>query len=241
MKIRTVATSLAVVALLGAGGWWTACRLAGQPGAPAVQPEPAVARAFPARDPATPPQLIDLSAYYNDSLETGWQHQLMPGNNLATLPQGRQVLDGVEFDVPGIVQLTSRKLQSYATATNFPESIEGIVIGRTCQRLHFLHATGWDAIAGTSIGSYWIRYANNREVEIPIRFGREIGNWWAMPSDIAKRPQGVVWQGTNAANQPVQLFRKSWRNPYPAVEIRSVDFVSRMTRSAPFLIAITAE
>jgi len=57
-----------------------------------------------------------------------------------------------------------------------------------------------------------------------------------------KRPgDGAVWQGTNAARQAVQLFKQSWTNPRPEIEIKSLDFESRLTRVAPFLIAVTAQ
>src|SRR5262245_43709547 len=57
---------------------------------------------------------IDLSSHFNDSLDDGWQHRLMPGNNLGTLSKGRQILGGVEFDVRGIVQLASTKLKEFS-------------------------------------------------------------------------------------------------------------------------------
>jgi hypothetical protein len=57
-----------------------------------------------------------------------------------------------------------------------------------------------------------------------------------------KRPgNGGVWQGTNAANKSVQVFKQSWINSRPKIEIKSLDFESRLTRVAPFLIAVTAE
>jgi hypothetical protein len=33
----------------------------------------------------------------------------------------------------------------------------------------------------------------------------------------------------------------TWNNPRPEVEISSIDFISYMTESAPFLIAVTVE
>ena len=37
------------------------------------------------------------------------------------------------------------------------------------------------------------------------------------------------------------LFRTSWDNPLPDVELKSIDFVSGMADPAPFLIAISVE
>ena len=62
-------------------------------------------------------------------------------------------------------------------------------------------------------------------------------------------PRGVngnaVWQGTNAdsskAGGRIRLFKTTWANPRPDLEITRLDYVSRMTAAAPFLLAITAE
>ena len=40
---------------------------------------------------------------------------------------------------------------------------------------------------------------------------------------------------------PLRLFKTAWDNPQPDIEVESIDYVSKMTDSAPFLIAITVE
>jgi hypothetical protein len=40
---------------------------------------------------------------------------------------------------------------------------------------------------------------------------------------------------------PLRLYRASWDNPRPDEQVTSIDYVSRMTAFAPFLIAITVE
>src|SRR5262249_48148160 len=56
----------------------------------------------PPRDPATPPQLLDLSRAYTHSLG------LLRFRNFAKLPTGRQNLGGSEFDLRGMIQLDHR-------------------------------------------------------------------------------------------------------------------------------------
>jgi len=192
-------------------------------------------------DQESPSQFIDLSSHFNDLLDDGWQHQLMAGNNLGTLPRGRQVLGGIEFDVRGIIQLTSRKLKQSAAGITFPERVREIRVARKCREIHFLQATGWNAPPGTWVGSYIVHYVDDTSEEAPILYGHGTGNWWAMLVDLKRPGDGVVWQGTNAANKPVQLFKQSWTNPHPDLEIKSLDFESKLTRVAPFLIAATAQ
>jgi hypothetical protein len=59
-------------------------------------------------------------------------------------------------------------------------------------------------------------------------------------------PNGVVaWRGENTATRrrgfSLQLYRTTWENPVPGAEIASLDFISRLSSSAPFLVAITAD
>jgi hypothetical protein len=71
-------------------------------------------------------------------------------------------------------------------------------------------------------------------------------DWWVKWSE-PPAPKGLVvaWSGNNeeaaAGGTSIRLFKWTWENPLPEIEIRSLDFVSNLTGCAPFLIAITAE
>ena len=39
----------------------------------------------------------------------------------------------------------------------------------------------------------------------------------------------------------LRLYQRTWDNPLPEAEVTRLDFVSKMAKSAPFLIAITLE
>jgi hypothetical protein len=55
----------------------------------------------------------------------------------------------------------------------------------------------------------------------------------------------LAWTGSSAAatasKTQVRLFRWTWSNPLPDLEIASIDFVSALNGCAPFLVAVTAE
>jgi hypothetical protein len=55
----------------------------------------------------------------------------------------------------------------------------------------------------------------------------------------------VAWSGQNGKSRSsgltIQLYKTTWENPTPEVEITSIDFTSAKRTSAPFLIAITVE
>ncbi len=67
------------------------------------------------------------------------------------------------------------------------------------------------------------------------RFGQE-------PLD-EQSPDWLFDRHDFAHNLPghARLYRVTWSNPWPEVEVRAMDFVSKMTRCSPFLVAATVE
>jgi len=205
--------------------------------------DPATSRAIPPRDPRTAPNLIDLSSHYNAGLRGNW-HKNDPENDLSFLPTGLQTFAGVPFDVRGLVQLGSQHEDS---RNWFPARVTGIRIGGLARQINFLHSAIWgQGSLGTEVGFYRVHYADDGAVEIPVILGKDVLDWWAQPNE---RPgtNGLViaWKGTNAKSQAegryIRLFKSTWENPRPDLEISTIDFESRMTEAAPFLVAITAQ
>jgi hypothetical protein len=194
---------------------------------------------IPARLAQTPRNLIDLSDYYNAALTQTW-HGGTANNSLDSLPPGLLLLGSVLFDVRGIVQLGGQQLQR--SERRYPQKVVGIKINQTCTRLHFLHASGWHTADGTPLGSYVVHYVDGRQQTIPIIYGEDVRDWNGNtdPSTTLKR-SSIVWSATNKAPFHVRLFKSTWINPWPETEIATIDYLSTMTESAPFLVAITAE
>jgi hypothetical protein len=92
------------------------------------------------------------------------------------------------------------------------------------------------------VGAYVVHYRNGVEQPIPIVYGEDVRDWnsGADPSSTLTRAS-VVWRSQNKANYVVRLFKSTWVNPFPEEGIVSIDFLSSMAESAPFVIAITAE
>ena len=206
-----------------------------------------MAALIPPRAPDTPACLIDLSPHYNAPLTTTWHteaydHARGRTNDLSSLPQGIQRLGGVAFDVRGVVQLAIRDWPG-----RYPTNVCGIRVGLACQRLHFLHSTGWYATNGVTIGRYIVHYADGRRREIPICYGEDVLDWWMMDAERKQAPHRAVtaWQGPNTATAArgleVRLFRSTWENPEPETPIATLDFETTLTYAAPFLVAITAD
>jgi hypothetical protein len=155
-----------------------------------------------------------------------------------------QEFGGVRFDIRGIVQLSGQSAAAQLSV-KFPKEIKGINVDQSARKIQFLHAAAWTATEGATIGRYVVHYENGEQREIPIVYGRDVRDWWTQSGETASTKLEVVWTGKNTTSQdgnpPVRLFRTTWPNPLPDAKIQSLDYVSTMSSSAPFLIAVTLE
>jgi WD40 repeat protein/serine/threonine protein kinase/tetratricopeptide (TPR) repeat protein len=194
------------------------------------------------RDPQTPNSCVDLSLYYNASLDVDWWY----GDNgwtFAAIPHGRVLLGGVEFDVRGLVQLSSPSFG--ARPISYPARVSNIRLGRKCRRLHFLHATGWSQLEGVRIGEYTMHFEDGSTQALRLIYGEDLRDWGAAWTDhkTQAKSASVAWKGDipHRTGGEGCLYLRTWENPNPEMEIVSMDFESSMTDCAPFLVAVTAE
>jgi hypothetical protein len=197
---------------------------------------------IPKRSRQANQDLIDLTDYYTASLDEDWLGKR--GAGLAPLPKGVQVFAGAAFDVRGLIQLAGKRTIE-ETGIDFPQAVQGIRINYKGRKLHFLHGTAWSTEEDAKIGEYVLHYANGQTKIIPIVYQRQVRDWWIQKGDPIPTDADIAWTGENEASDPlgynVQLYRYTANNPFPNEEIKTMDFVSAMTESAPFLIALTIE
>jgi hypothetical protein len=203
---------------------------------------------IPPRDPKADSRLIDLTGKYNALLTEQWHPDAegLPSgvNHLGAVPKGVQKLGGTDFDVRGVIQLTGTQAEFAGAA--FPEAQIGIKLGRKCQRLHFLQSAGWTAEDGTPIAKYVLHYAGGEQAVLNIVYGADVRDWWAAPGDAKElKSATVAWSGSNAATEAagrsLRLYKRTYANPKPNLQIETLDFISTQADAAPFLIAITVE
>ncbi|MEW4563650.1 hypothetical protein AB1K70_14045 [Bremerella sp. JC770] len=188
---------------------------------------------------------IDLQPYANQKLSQDFHGY--PGNNLKPLPRGPQIMADAPLLIgDSFLQLASKR------APDFPEKIEGIEVGTRGDKLHILHGTGWGSPGvadGTPIGAYVVHYKDGTEETIPIHYGRDVRDWWALGDKDPATKAKTAWTGLNDASRDfrgmevdLRLFLLTWENPFADKEIASLTFISHNdTISAPFLIAVSAE
>jgi hypothetical protein len=187
----------------------------------------------------------DLQPYSNFKLA-----EPVGGNNRAELGEGEKSLAGVKFYIgEGFVQLGSTV---YREA---PDKITGIKIGKLCDTLHLLHATGYGGGSegsptfvadGTPIGRYVVKYEDKSEQVIPIVYGEDVRDWWNWDNSKPVTRGELAWTGSNPVvslqNLTIRLYLATWKNPKPDTKITEIDYLSAGdTPAAPFCVAITTE
>lgn len=219
----------------------------GQPGAwgtPAPKTEPKISVTIAPRASATPKRQIDLTNYYNASMNETWQVGGLAENDLKSLPQGNPEFCGVPFDVRGIVQLTGNSAEEQLSV-KFPQKVPGIAVNQNASKLHALHACAWTETDGNQIGSFVLHYEDGETRELPIIYGKHVRDWWTPANTPATTDSQVAWKGANTASSAsqiaLQIYKTTWDNPRPEVAISTIDYVSSRSQAAPYLIAITLE
>lgn len=205
-------------------------------------------RAFwPARSPATPATCIDLTEAYNGHLDSGWiPAEAYEGHEdtLHKLPKGIQQLDGVTWDIRGVVS-TGRVGKQPFIRWRVGREVLGIPIHRTARRLHFLHAAHFGNHVGERAGTYRLHYADGSTADLPLLAGRDIGEWWDGFQFSRCDAGSIAWESTTSWSSRnghnVRLYHRAWDNPHPDREIRSIDLIAEGYAVIPFVVAITVE
>jgi WD40 repeat protein/serine/threonine protein kinase len=206
----------------------------------AVAVEPTI---LPKRSSEAGPEQLDLTDWYNQRIESSDLN--FDWDGMVTFEPGLRTLAGVRFDVRGVVHLagTARGLFGRAYPTGTPP----MPIHRLVKCLHMLQFAYMDTSAGVPAGAYILRYADGEVRELPIRYGIDLRNWWLIPAiDAAEAPLAqLVWQGQSPRAQrygcDIGVFKRTYDNPRPEVEIVDLEFKSLMSPCAPALMAITLE
>ena len=157
------------------------------------------------------------------------------------LPRGLVTLEGVTYEVRGVVQLAGA--ESRLRRATYPVAARGIRVPGQVRRLHFLHGTDGEAPRGTVVGSVILSFEAGTTTEIPLRYGEELGAVFSRNREVPRSPgSSVAW----SAEVPGQfrhqtLYRTTWTNAEPSRRIALLEYRSAVARQGPCLVAITAE
>ncbi len=185
--------------------------------------------------------------------ERGW---LNDAPDLGHLPVGEQRFGGVPFVIrdfktsplPSCIMLAGPGVKG-----PMPQAVEGIPVNRKADALLFLHTFNrvkeWKGTKERPeppvVFVYVITYADGKTEQVPVHYEREVGHW------ISAQPEGrvgasVAWAAPfpkDAGRQAV-VYRMTWTNPRPEVEIKSLavryDSNGGAEYGVPVVLGVTA-
>lgn len=168
------------------------------------------------------------------------------------LPQGRQRLAGVEYEiyemptspVPQVLMLAGSGLPK-----DLPAEIAGIPIHAKADALFFLHTARLDRRMSEkdrrerkkpAFFKYVVHYADGRTEDVPICSEIDIDHY-VQRHPVALPGAQVAWVGPfDNSDDKAVAYAKQWNNPRPDVQIASVDMVYiDKELGVPALLAIT--
>ena len=204
--------------------------------APASKAAP-VLKAMPANDtPAdeTLPFIVDLGPFYHDVYKK-------PGDSAYKGYFGREIVDGLPFDVKGQCILYGKSnADRHIVLTN---EILGIKIGRKFDELHLLHCAHWREYYGCPVAIIRLHYADGTSSDFEIRFNFQVNDWTRLfteEREILDDPDTkIVWRGEGVLKGTGRLLKSMLRNPFPDKRVDTMDLISTRSRGSYVLVAAT--
>ncbi len=172
-----------------------------------------------------------------------------------TVPNGFQVYDHVPLQIEGLLSLWGGR--NAAGGTKFPEQVLGIPVNRKFEALYIYHTAFFPSADNTPVYEVVWRYADGSSATNQLRYGSDILEWAANPSQRATRVTGadhktandptgpnsrLAWMGgtrTQGENRPIRISLTALANPQPAEQVTSLDLYSCKSESAPCILAMT--
>jgi hypothetical protein len=195
---------------------------------------------------------IDLSAFVNMSFadpiqgdgKGGWTDE-GPNNDARMMTPGNYAWFGVPFVIPGKTNLDPSVITlGGMTFSSGPKSVGPIPVNMAKVRgLFFAHAANWMSGKISEIPvTYAITYQDGSTVELPMRGGREINNWWSSPSeDEETRAIQLTHPDPITRTHASRYLRICyWENPKTSVPITSITINQTDAKMTYVLCGITA-
>lgn len=187
---------------------------------------------------------VNLSSYYNARLTNSTLEPMNRNspNYLVGFPSGLNKFGGVVFDVRGILQLCNKDAARWRI--RYPEKVEGIKIGRPFKLIHLLHGVGLAERENAAVAVLVLHYEDGTTRSIPILYGLHVRDWMQPETENPYQP-GVVWIGSNPmakqAGLRLRVYKTTLENPLPNIPVKRLDYVSTLSKCAPFLLGLSVE
>ena len=205
---------------------------------------------IPERSQETSSRFVDLTGHYNVSLgEFPYQTEQSTRTLTETFDQitpGLGTFAGISFDVRGVLAVSGAETVLSAGLYDLNSEVTGISVKRKATAMHLLHGAGWGSMEphGTCIGEVVVHYEDGETRSVEICAGKHVRDWFLSQShtrDVSDGTLAWVHPSSQVSGRDIGLYTLSWKNPKPDTQIKTLDFRSKMTAGAPFLLGVTLE
>jgi hypothetical protein len=187
-----------------------------------------------------PEKCLDLVSSFNATL---YHMSLMhyQGGPIEFITNSVQSIGGACYEIRSLVHLTCKDF-----LIPFPTAVKGIRVDKKSARIRILYGTMGEAPPGSNVATYIFHTENGTSHSVPILYGKDVKTRWFEADDPAEATEPKpAWVSPpnriGPSGKSLRLYVKTWDNPQPDVKVQSIDFISEMTTSAPFIVAITTE
>ena len=170
----------------------------------------------------------------------GWTDQ--GANDLRHIVTGLHNESGIPFEIinPKTNHGKSCLMLYSINKDFFPKTLGPVKIDRKAAELIFLHTTAWASKGNDLAATYRVTYDDGTEVDIPIKVGDRISDWWNMnkPSDSNAAILMKV-KSDKSATGMVSICGYRWTNPQPDKTLRALSFISAEGNPVVGILAVS--
>lgn len=172
---------------------------------------------------------------------------LQPGASWSSVPKAHRTLDGVPFDLIGVLGLDG--LGALRAGTWLPTHVGPLLVGGPVGTVHVLCGTAAEPPERTRLGWIVLLYDHGASCDVALDAVVSTRNWWvetAEPPGASGDPVARAAEPRSSAEaEPpgvkVSVFHARLANPRPDQPVRGVDIVLRPTDGTPAILAVTVK
>jgi uncharacterized GH25 family protein len=205
------------------------------------------------------PPVIPISL--TNVLDEAEKNLAQTDTSVQSLPQGTQVYGGIEFWLQGMIHLQGlatrddehRNFRARITVpldeTNFTDGEISVTHrGSNIATIYLLAGARYTSRKeGEKFADVILHYKGGSTSRSEIQYNVHLRDWWRIPYEnpvqLPNALSKVAWKGPypTPKDHSLRLYRMALVNPYPDKVIRSIEFVSAMTRPSLFVSALTLD
>ncbi len=199
-----------------------------------------VAETTPQTASGTEPLVLDIARFYR----VVFVSQTETNARFKTI-SGRQVIDGLPFQIDGEALLIGQAFDRYGD--NLPDIFGGIRVGREFEELHLIHHSAYADVEGQTVARVRLNYADGTTHEFPILHGGHVRDYLRKGGEekelLSDPTTKVIWRGPlvgeDKPDMSVRLFNSVLVNPYPHKVVETLDILSARHWATYVLVAAT--